>query len=136
MTRTTRMAGTATASSGRRLSVRGLVLSGLAVCLVLAGVVSIWASSNPDGLEYVAAKLGFDTTAGEHATAGSPFADYLVAGIGQERLSGAIAGVVGVLVVAGVAFGLMHLLARRGPRDALTADAVTTDERSGSRDDG
>ena len=101
----------------RQISTRRLVATGLGVCLVLAGIVSVWASGHPDGLEFVAEKLGFIDSAGEHATGGSPLADYGVAGIGNERLSGGLAGVLGVVVVAVIAFGLMHLLRRRGSRD-------------------
>lgn len=92
-------------------------MGGLGVCLLLAGVVSVWASGNPDGLEFVAERLGFGGTAGEHAAGDSPFADYGTSGVDDPRLSGGLAGVVGVLVVAVVAFGLMHLLRRRSTGD-------------------
>ena len=84
------------------------------LAVLLAGVVSVWASANPDGLEFVAERLGFGSTAGEHAAADSPLADYGTAGVDDARLSGGLAGVIGVAVVAVVAFGLMHLLRRRG----------------------
>jgi cobalt/nickel transport system permease protein/cobalt/nickel transport protein len=100
-----------------RPSTRRLVLVGLGVCLVLAAVVSLWASGNPDGLEFVAHRLGFAGSAGQHASADSPFAGYGTRGVGDARLSGGLAGVVGVVVVAVVSVGLMHLLRRRGPRD-------------------
>lgn len=101
----------------RGVSTTRLVVVGLAVCVLLAGVVSAWASSHPDGLEFVAERLGFGDTAGDHGASGSPFADYGTAGIDDARLSGGVAGLVGVLVVAVVAFGLMHLLRRRGSDD-------------------
>ncbi|WP_052111802.1 PDGLE domain-containing protein [Knoellia subterranea] len=94
-----------------------LVVAGLVVCVVLAAIVSFWASGHPDGLEFVAEKLGFIDSAGEHATGDSPLADYGVAGIDNARLSGGLAGLIGVVVVAAVAFGLMHLLRRRGTTD-------------------
>lgn len=94
-----------------------LVVTGLLICLLLAGIVSLWASGNPDGLEFVAERLGFIDSAGDHAAASSPFADYGTAGVDKPRLSGGLAGLVGVVVVAVIAFGLMHLLRRRGPRD-------------------
>lgn len=106
-----------TAPSRDRISTGRLVAAGLVVCALLAGVVSLWASGSPDGLEYVAEKLGFGNTAGEHASADSPLADYGLSGVGNERLSGALAGVIGIVVVAVIAFGLMYLLRRRGPRD-------------------
>lgn len=102
----------------RQPSTTRLVVMGLVVCAVLAGVVSFWASGNPDGLEFVAEKLGFVDSAGEHATGGSPFADYGTAGVDDARLSGGLAGLVGVTVTAVVAFGLMHLLRRRSGDDA------------------
>lgn len=100
-----------------RITTTRLVVTGLAICLLLAGIVSMWASGHPDGLEFVADKLGFIDRAGEHASSESPLADYGVSGVGNERLSGGVAGVVGVIVVAVISFGLMHLLRRRGPRD-------------------
>jgi cobalt/nickel transport system permease protein/cobalt/nickel transport protein len=95
-------------------STRALVLAGLAVSLVLAGVVSLYASSHPDGLSYVAERLGFGSPAGAHRTDGSPLAGYAVRGISNDRLSGGLAGVLGVLLVAVLAFGLMYALRRRG----------------------
>ncbi|MFK0116387.1 energy-coupling factor ABC transporter permease [Streptomyces sp. NPDC090994] len=82
---------------------RTIWLTGLAVCVVLAGFVSFYASASPDGLEKVAADQGIDAKAEEHAAADSPLADYGVKDIADARLSGGLAGVigVGVTVVAG-----------------------------------
>jgi cobalt/nickel transport system permease protein/cobalt/nickel transport protein len=95
-------------------STRALVLAGLAGSLVLAGVVSLYDSSHPDWLSYVAERLGFGSPAGAHRTDGSPLAGYAVRGISDDRLSGGLAGVLGVLLVAVLAFGLMYALRRRG----------------------
>ena len=46
----------------------------------IAGVGSFYASSHPDGLEYVAEQTGFLDSAEDSATADSPFADYGNAG--------------------------------------------------------
>ncbi|WP_406455938.1 energy-coupling factor ABC transporter permease [Streptomyces sp. NBC_01622] len=82
---------------------RKVWLTGLAVSLLLAGFVSFYASSNPDGLEKVAADQGIDRAAKEHASADSPLADYGVRDVEDARLSGGLAGVIGVggTVVAG-----------------------------------
>lgn len=95
-----------------RISTRALVVGGLVVCLLLAGVVSAWASSHPDGLEHVAETLGFAGSAGDHGAADSPFADYETKGV-DGPLSGPIAGVVGVLLTAAVMWLLLRLLRRR-----------------------
>ncbi|MFE2627903.1 energy-coupling factor ABC transporter permease [Streptomyces sp. NPDC059374] len=78
---------------------------GLVTSLVLAGFVSFYASANPDGLEKVAADHGIDKKAEDHAAADSPLADYGVKDVTDARLSGGLAGVigVGVTVVAGSA---------------------------------
>ncbi len=101
-------------SSPRRRTT-GFVLAGLLVALLVAGVGSWYASSSPDGLEATAEQHGFAATARDSAAAGSPLADYGVAGVSDERLSGGLAGVVGVLVVLALAGGLTLLLRRRTP---------------------
>lgn len=94
-------------------STRRLVLAGLAVSLLLAGVLSLWASGDPDGLAHVAQQLGFASTAAPHPTDGSPLSGYSVRGVDGPASRG-VAGVVGVLLVGGLAFGLTWLLRRRG----------------------
>lgn len=85
----------------------------LLAALVIAGFVSYYASGHPDGLEYVAHATGFSDTAKDHAASDSPFADYGVSGVHNERLSGALAGVIGVGVTLFLAGGLALLLRRR-----------------------
>ena len=99
-----------------------LWIVGLVVTLLVAGVVSRYASAAPDGLEWAAGQSGFLDTAEDSAAASSPLADYGVAGIGSERLSGGLAGVVGVLVVLLLAGGLALLLRRRDRAAATGAD--------------
>lgn len=97
--------GAAPAPAAARTSRRTLWITGLATSLVLAGFVSFYASADPDGLEKVASDEGFDKGAEEHAAAGSPLADYGVEDVEDARLSGGLAGVIGVglTVVAGSA---------------------------------
>ncbi|UFR04007.1 energy-coupling factor ABC transporter permease [Streptomyces sp. Go40/10] len=94
-----------TAPVAARTSRRTLWVTGLVTSLVLAGFVSFYASANPDGLEKVAHDKGIDKKEGKHAASGSPLADYGVKDISDARLSGGLAGVigVGVTVVAGSA---------------------------------
>jgi hypothetical protein len=79
----------------------------------LAGVVSYYASSSPDGLEKAAEDVGFLDEATDSAVADSPLADYAVSGVDNERVSVAVAGVLGVIVMAVVAGGGFMLLARK-----------------------
>ena len=83
------------------------------VALVIAGVVSYYASSSPDGLEHVAHTTGFADKAGTHASDGSPLADYGVKGVHNARLSGGLAGIIGVLVTLALASAVTFLVRRR-----------------------
>lgn len=93
---------------------RKLFLVGLLVALLIAGVGSYYASSHPDGLEFVAHKTGFLDSAKDSSTAGSPMADYQTKGVDNERLSGGLAGVTGSLLVLVLAGGTAWAVRRRG----------------------
>ena len=95
-----------------------LVVSGLVLSLVLAGGVSYYASSQPDGLAKVAGDIGFLDSAKESAVEDGPLAGYGVAGVDNERISGGLAGVIGVASTAAVSFGLFYAL-RRFKKDKL-----------------
>lgn len=81
--------------------------------LSLAGGLSFYASSSPDGLEKVAEDEGFLESAEDSALSNSPLADYGLAGLDSERLSVGIAGVIGVVVTAIVALALFSLIKKR-----------------------
>lgn len=104
-----------------RRSVGLFVGVGLTVALLLALVVSHWASSEPDGLERVAQDHGFADTATDSAVAASPLADYSTAGVHDPWLSTGLAGVVGVLLCFALAGGLALLLRRSRRRSASGA---------------
>jgi hypothetical protein len=98
------------------VSTRRLVVTGLVVSALIAGVLSFYASGHPDGLSSVAQSLGFADTARDSATSGSPLAGYAVTGVSDARLSGGLAGLVGLAVVGLLMAGLVLLLRRRAPR--------------------
>lgn len=102
--------------------------AGLGLCLLLAGLVSYYASSAPDGLERVAADLGF-ASAAHKPTSSSPLAGYETSGLGSGQLSVGLAGAVGVLVTAALAFGLFTLLARRRPKGPTPTASVVESAR-------
>ncbi|MBU3692409.1 MAG: hypothetical protein FGM47_02680 [Candidatus Nanopelagicaceae bacterium] len=83
------------------------------VAAALAGGVSYYASSHPDGLEKVAEDKGFLDTAKDSAVANSPLADYGVSGVDNERLSVGLSGLVGILVTALVGILLFNLLKKK-----------------------
>jgi hypothetical protein len=110
---------------------RTLLLGGLLVALLLAGVASYYASAHPDGLEYVAEKTGFLDSADDHANGDGPMADYSVDGVDSPRLAGGLAGVVGVLVTLVVAGGIGYAVRRRRPgTDDQDSDAELHEDRA------
>jgi cobalt/nickel transport protein len=96
----------------RRKVKNPLIVIGFAASLILAGGVSYYASSHPDGFEKSAGEIGFLDTAKESPLKDSPLAEYGVAGVENERLSGGLAGVIGVGVTAGVSFLIFYGLRR------------------------
>ncbi|MFF4170865.1 energy-coupling factor ABC transporter permease [Streptomyces sp. NPDC001744] len=97
-------------------SPRKLWIGGVVTALVLAGFVSFYASASPDGLEKVAADQGIDARTEEHAAAGSPLADYGVRDVADARLSGGLAGVVGVGATLAVGTAAFRVVRRRRAR--------------------
>jgi hypothetical protein len=93
-----------------RSNLRLFLLSGLLVAIGLAMLVSGFASSAPDGLNKVAEDHGFAASAKQHLFENGPLAGYAVKGVGNDRLSTAIAGLIGVLVTFGIGLGLFALL--------------------------
>lgn len=100
-------------SSRRPVSLRVVAICGLMLSLLLAGGFSYYASSNPDGLEYVAEQVGFADTAKESDTAGSPLADYRADGVDDARFSSGAAGIIGIAVTGAMAYLLFWALRRR-----------------------
>ncbi|WP_282687442.1 MULTISPECIES: energy-coupling factor ABC transporter permease [unclassified Streptomyces] len=96
-----------------RRSTRGFWITGLVSAFLLAGVVSFYASADPDGLERVAADQGIDEKVEEHGAADSPLADYGVGDIANARLSGGLAGVIGVSATVVVGTGVFWVIRRR-----------------------
>jgi cobalt/nickel transport protein len=89
------------------------LISGFIASLFLAGVVSFYASSHPDGLEKVAEDIGFIETAKENTNSDVILSDYGFKGIDNPRLSTGAAGVIGVVATGAISTGLFFLIRRK-----------------------
>ncbi|KOG62205.1 cobalt ABC transporter permease [Streptomyces griseoflavus] len=109
-----------------RRSTRRVWLAGVAAALVCAGGLSYYASTSPDGLEKVARDQGIDAKAEEHAAKDSPLADYSVKDIANPRISGGLAGVIGVGATLAVGTGVFVVVRRRrtSVRDTAVPEAA------------
>jgi cobalt/nickel transport system permease protein len=102
---------------------RGWILAGLAATFAVV-VLSPLASANPDGLERVAADLGFTDRAGPLFY--NILSDYTIPFIPQSGISTILAGALGVLVVAGLTVILLRAIHRTTRPDRLV-NASDTD---------
>lgn len=95
----------------------GLVGLGLVASLGLALFVAPFACPWPDGLETVAAKLGFEARA-RGPLLPVPIPDYEMPGIGRPAAAVAAAGAVGTLLAFGLALVLSRFVVREQDRAA------------------
>jgi hypothetical protein len=98
-------------------STRGRIITVVAVGLAIALLITLFsplASSDPDGLERVAEDEEFINKAAD-----APYeiiADYAFPWVENEDAATILAGIVGVLIVAAIAFALAFGLQRLGSR--------------------
>ncbi len=97
---------------------RIFLLSGLALALSIAAFISPFASKDPDGLDRVSQDLKFEEKATEKpSTKQLPFAnifeEYSFKAIPDQKVSTALAGITGTLVVFGLAWGVGKLTVRK-----------------------
>jgi hypothetical protein len=81
---------------------------GVLILALLLVILSPLASSSPDGLERIAEDKGFLSAALEPLFKVVP--DYLVPGVNNEAVATILAGIVGILVLFGIGYGLAKLL--------------------------
>ena len=94
----------------------GLVAVGLMIAIGIA-FLSPLASQSPDGLDSVAQQNGFSEQAQDHPYQVLP--DYTVPFIQNQAATTIAAGVIGVLVVAGLGYGVAKLNSRKPNKNML-----------------
>lgn len=100
-------------ASQRMKSTRGLFIGLFIAAVVVAGVLSFYASSSPDGLERVAADKGLNAKERDHSVKDSPLTHYSIKGVSNERVSVGLAGIIGVVAIAVVGAGFFTLVSSR-----------------------
>jgi len=97
---------------------RTFILTGIAISLSIAAFISPFASQDPDGLDRVAQDLKFEEKAVEEPiTKQIPpaqiFDEYSLKAVKDPKISTALAGIAGTLLVFGLSWGLGELAVRR-----------------------
>jgi len=88
------------------------MIVGLIIAILIAVLAPFLASTNPDGLESTAEKI-LNPGVEEEAIIESPMPDYIIPSLGEDPISGAIAIVIGVIIVFGLSYGLGYLLKKK-----------------------
>ncbi len=80
-----------------------ILIAGISIAVVIAILSPFLASSNPDGLDSTAEKLGVEEKA--HSAFQSPMPDYQLPFLGEGKISGITALLFGVVLIASVSYG-------------------------------
>jgi|GEM_PF-1126958 cobalt/nickel transport protein len=102
---------------------RNLIIGGVAVALIIAILSPYIASTNPDGLGATAQHLNpskWNSTSNDFTNPGywnAPFAGYMVSQLGDTKLAGIVALVIGCFIAMGVALGVSEIIKRRKRSD-------------------
>lgn len=100
---------------------RWFVGVGLLLAVILAVVISPYASSSPDGLERVAHDLGFLDKGEATVWNRAPVPDYRAPGVEREGLATALSGLIGTLLTFFVTWGVLRAV-RRGATAGVSPD--------------
>ena len=116
---------------------RAFIIAGLGVALLIAVVLSPFASSNPDGLDRVSQDLKFGHKASKDAPAHKlPFAqvfnEYALKGV-PEAVATPLAGLVGTLATFGLALAIGKLVVRGSDSSSRKSNASLSSEDSEER---
>jgi hypothetical protein len=84
------------------------IIAALLVAILIAFLVSPFASSHPDGLEWAAEKLGFIDLGELAVWEKSPMPDYTM--FGDSTISGMLAGLLGTVIIFGIGWAMGAVL--------------------------
>jgi cobalt/nickel transport system permease protein len=115
-----RDAGAAVGQAGPAMNPGQVFLGGLGVALAVAVFLAPFAYDKPDGLEFVGQKLGVLAEDEGPPAVPAPVPDYRlpIAGADHVKTATAAAGVLGTLLVFGVAVGMARILPLPKPIEA------------------
>lgn len=87
-----------------RMDVKRVAVAVFVTAILVAAVLSPWASALPDGLEKVAIEKGFIVKSEGRGIGPALFADYLFPGVENQALATSLGGVLGTVIVFGLAY--------------------------------
>ncbi len=106
----------------RRLD--GFIWIGLGISLLLALLLSPFASTSPDGLEKVAEIKGFSEKGeGWNLWKYAPLPDYAIPWIKDKRVSTALSGLIGTLAIFFIALGIGRLIKKSSTKSLINSSS-------------
>jgi cobalt/nickel transport system permease protein len=98
---------------------QSIIVSGVFITLVLVALAPL-ASSQPDGLEWVASKMGFINIAKDPFYRLIP--DYLIPGLQNELVATILAGIIGAVVVFSIIYGITYNRQKPASKEAVSIE--------------
>lgn len=92
------------------MTLKKFLIIAIFLSVLVAGGLSSFASSSPDGLEKVSADKGLDANVTDSAVSGSIFADYSVSGLENSTW---LAGIIGLAITALLGIALVKWVAKK-----------------------
>jgi cobalt/nickel transport system permease protein len=96
----------------------GVMGLGLLAAFGLVVFIAPFACSWPDGLERVAAQLGFEHKAAVQPMLHAPLSDYHIPGLASEKFGTILTGLIGTLAAFILAWAMVRAVARKKTTDA------------------
>lgn len=96
------------------MSIKRFVSLAILASVLIAGGISYFASSHPDGLEKVSADKGLDVNVADSAASDSIFADYGIKGL--ENSTG-IAGIIGIAITGVIGYFLIKWVSKSSSKN-------------------
>lgn len=97
----------------RQIINRRFIIISLLICIAIVALAAAFASSFPDGLEWVAAKLGFENKAAETNIVQSPMPDYSVGLVKAPFWSTLVSGILGTAAAFVATIIIIKIFRRR-----------------------
>lgn len=112
-------------TGGGRRAIAAVLIVGMLGSVTVAGLSSLFASQEPDGLQRVAQEQGFAENEEPSATSEGPFGGYALDGVENESLSSGVSAAAGLGLTLVLGMGLFWFLSRKPSGETGSGGSVS-----------